>query len=604
MPRVSLRLAIASLLAVSSLALVPQTPAYFPVADLRPGMVGIGHTVFAGTTIEEFQVHILGVISNVTGPRRDLILAKLEGGPLATTGVIQGMSGSPVYIDGRLVGAVSYALGSFPKEPIAGITPIGEMVSALDAGGPRGGAGDLALTWPASPAAVFDTLARLARRTTAPLGGLSELRVQGASSLAEIAPSLRPIGAAMVFSGFDPNIDRDLRRSFETASSPQSPPATAASPTSPLRPGDPIGMALVQGDLEMGATGTVTHIAGSRVYAFGHPFLSLGPTSLAMTRARVYAVIPSLDSSLKIAVLGPVIGTMNQDRGTGVAGNLGEGPKELTMNVTLGSDRGPDKRLQFRVLHDQTLTPLFAYVGLLNAIAGFERQSGALTLTTSGTISFGANGTVTIDDIFSGDGAVNAAASSTTAAIGLAATNDFRPALAERMDLTVRTSEQTQTTTIERVWLDTTRPKAGATHTLQILVRDYRGGTETVSMPVTMPAQPGPLTLLVSDAPTLASLEERELRPGRATSWPDLLTRLNAARRNNRVYVRLISSSAGTVVGGATLPGLPASARSIFDDDKSVTTAPVLKSVVGSWEQRLSRVVRGSRELNLTVVAR
>jgi hypothetical protein len=123
-------------------------------------------------------------------------------------------------------------------------------------------------------------------------------------------------------------------------------------------------------------------------------------------------------------------------------------------------------------------------------------------------------------------------------------------------------------------------------------------------MPVTMPAQPGPLTLLVSDAPTLASLEERELRPGRATSWPDLLTRLNAARRNNRVYVRLIASSAGTVVGGATLPGLPASARSIFDDDKSVTTAPVLKSVVGSWEQRLSRVVRGSRELNITVVAR
>ena len=604
MPRVSLRLAIASLLAVSSLALVPQTPAYFPVADIRPGMVGIGRTVFAGTTIEEFRVNILGVISNVTGPHRDLILAKLEGGPLATTGVIQGMSGSPVYIDGRLVGAVSYALGSFPKEPIAGITPIGEMVSALDASAPRGGSGDLALTWPATSAAVFDALARLARRATAPLGGLSDLRIQGAASLAELAPSLRPIGAAMVFSGFDPNIDRDLRRTFDAASPPQSPPATSASPSAPLRPGDPVGMALVQGDLEMGATGTVTHVAGSRVYAFGHPFLNLGPTSLAMTRARVYAVIPSLDSSLKIAVLGPVIGTMNQDRATGVAGTLGNGPQELTVNITLASDRGPDKHLQFRVLHDQSLTPLFAYVGLLNAIAGFERQSGALTVTTSGTISFGPSGTVTIDDMFSGDGAVNAASSSTTTAIGVAAMNDFRPALAERMDVTVRTTEQTQTTTIERAWLDTTRPKAGATHTLQILVRDYRGGTETVSMPVTMPAQTGPVTLLVTDAPTLASLEDRELRPGRATSWADLLTRLNSARRNNRLYVRLISSSAGTVVGGATLPALPASARSIFDDDKSVTTAPVLKSVVGAWEQRMSRVVRGSRELNLIVVAR
>src|SRR3954465_7379124 len=121
------------------------------VKDIRPGMVGIGDTVFDGTHVEEFKANILGVLENVMGPRRDLILAKLEGGPLANTGVIAGMSGSPVYIDGRLLGAVSYSIGSFPKEPLAGITPIGEMTEAVDAGGPRPRALASTMSWPATP---------------------------------------------------------------------------------------------------------------------------------------------------------------------------------------------------------------------------------------------------------------------------------------------------------------------------------------------------------------------------------------------------------------------------------------------------------------------
>lgn len=606
MRQVSLGLVLAALLAGARLASAPQTSAYFPVEEVRPGMVGVGRTVYSGTTIEEFQVHILGVISNVSGPKRDLILARLEGGPLANTGVIQGMSGSPVYINGRLVGALSYSLGSFPKEPLAGITPIAEMTAAMDSTAPRGSASDLSLPWPATPAAVYGALSRLVGRAAAPLGGLAQnLRIEGPSSLADLAPSLHPIGAAMVFSGFDPGVDRDLRRALNVSSPDQSPASSSAARTAgPLQPGDPIGVALVRGDLEMGATGTVTYVDGSRVYAFGHPFLGLGPASLAMTHARIYAVIPSLDSSLKISVLGPVIGTMTQDRATGIGGTLGPGPSELTVNLTFVSSREPDHHLQFKVLHDQTLTPLFAYVALLNSLAGFERQSGALTIEASGKVSFGSGDSVTIDDLFSGDGAATSAAAAATAAIGAAATNEFRPALAENLDLTFRVSERTETTTIERVWLDTTRPEAGATHTLQVLLRDYRGSTETVAMPITMPSQPGPITVLVADAPTLSALEDRDLRPGRPTSWPDLLNRLNSVRRNNRLYVRLISSSTGTVVGGAALPALPASVRSVFDEDKTVTTAPVAKSVVGSWEQRLSRVVRGSRELTLVVTPR
>ncbi len=606
MRQVSIGVMLAALLAGVRLASAPQAPAFFPIEDVRPGMTGIGRTVFAGDRIEEFQVHILGVISNVSGPKRDLILARLEGGPLANTGVIQGMSGSPVYIDGRLVGALSYSLGSFPKEPLAGITPIAEMTSAMSSTAPRGNSSDLSLMWPATPSAVYGALTRLVSRAASPLGGLAQsLRVEGPSSLADLAPSLRPIGAAMVFSGFDPNVDRDLRHALNASGGDQSPASSSTTKAGgPLQPGDPIGVALIRGDLEMGATGTVTHVDGSRVLAFGHPFLGLGPSSLPMTRARIFAVIPSLDASLKISVLGPVIGTLTQDRATGIGGILGAGPSELTVNLTLTASGEPDRRLQFKVLHDQNLTPLFAYVAVLDALSAFERQTGALTLETTGRVSFGSAGSVAIDDLFSGDGVAAPAATIITAAIGAAAANEFRPALAESLDLTVRVSERIEMTTIERAWLDTTKPQAGATHTLQVLLRDYRGSTETISIPVTMPSQPGPVTLLVADAPTLSALEDRDLRPGRPTSWPDLLTRLNSARRNNRLYVRLISSSTGTVVGGAALPALPASVRSVYEEDKTVSTAPVAKTVVGAWEQRLSRMVRGSRELSLVVTVR
>src|SRR4030095_7564309 len=152
---------IAIALALSAVVFAGQGPATLKASDIRPGMVGVGRTVFAGDTIDEFKVNILGVLHNIVGPSRDLILAKLEGGPLASPGVIAGMRGSPVYVDGKLIGAVSYSLGSFPKEPFAGITPISEMTSAVDTPGPRTSGRDLALSWPAQSSEVFASLHRL-----------------------------------------------------------------------------------------------------------------------------------------------------------------------------------------------------------------------------------------------------------------------------------------------------------------------------------------------------------------------------------------------------------------------------------------------------------
>ncbi len=572
------------------------------VDAIQPGMIGTGRTVYAGQALEDFKVEIIGTMSNITGPARKLILARLSGGPVDQAGVIAGMSGSPVYIGGKLVGAVSYALGSFPKEPIAGITPIEEMLADIDApSAGRPASGDFALGATATPEAVFATL----RRVFARAAGASD--VASPVSAAPYADGmLRPIGAALSIRGFDASVAFNLGRAFgdsrvtDSGTAAQAPPDVA---TAALRPGDPIGASLMRGDFEMGATGTVTYVDGNRVYAFGHPFLGLGPTRMPMTRARVYAVLPSLQSSMKIADLGPAIGTITQDRATAIGGTIGAKPQELDVGITLVPAVGPKRHFSFHVTHDPALTPLFSYVSMLNVLASYHKQQGVLTVGLDATASFGGDGRIAINDLFSGDQALVGVANAVLGPMTAMMNNNFKQALPDTLDITLTVSETESGLTIERAWLDTTQPRYGATHTLHVMLRNLRGQTETRSMPVTMPVSgPSQLTLLVSDAPTLTTLEDKELDPNIAHSLPDLVNGLNRIRRNNHLYVRLIQSTPGSVVAGRAQPSLPGSTRGVIDADKSSTSSVVNRASVGAWDQTLNVVVRGSREIPLTLL--
>jgi hypothetical protein len=581
-----------------------QAPPFMPVTDVQPGMVGVGRTVFAGDQLENFQVHIIGVLKNVIAPGRDLIVARLEGGPLAQTGVIQGMSGSPVYVEGRLIGAVSYALGSFPREPIAGITPIAEMIDAMR-GAPSQATSEFTLQWPATPAQIFGALGRIVSRAASPIRSpLRPSDIVGSPSLADWAPRLRPIGAAMVARGLSADVEADLRQALQPGALMTPSAGTQPAPSRALQPGDPVGMTFVRGDLEMGASGTVTHIDGAQVYAFGHAFLGQGPTTMPMTQARVLTILPSLDSSMKIGEMGPVIGRMTQDRSVGVGGVLGRGPEELAVRVNLVSAGAPARTFNFNVVHDQSLTPLFAFVSILNALSSFERATGPTTMAVSGHISYGPLGRLAIDDMFSGEMALTDAASTALTPIGALAGNTFRPVLPESMEVTVRVTEEQDHSTIERVWLDTVRPTLGGTHTVHIQLRRYRGTTETVSLPVTMPTEAtGAVSLLVSDAATLIALEQNELRPAAPSSLDALMTRLRDSRANHHLHVRVLVAAPGTAVGGESQPALPGSIQSALQSDTSVTSTSVARTVAGSWHLPLPRVVRGSRELPLTLRA-
>jgi hypothetical protein len=369
-----------------------------------------------------------------------------------------------------------------------------------------------------------------------------------------------------------------------------------------LRPGDPVGASLMRGDYETGATGTVTYVDGNRVYAFGHPFLGLGPTRMPMTQARVYAVLPSLQSSMKIADLGPVIGTISQDRATAIGGTLGSRPDELRVSLRLVPASGAARQFQFQILHDPALTPLFAYVSVLNVLTSYSKQSGPLTVAIDARADFGADGQLAINDIFSGDQALVGVANAVLGPMTAMMNNDFKSAMPGSLDVTLNVGESEDAVSVERVWLDTTRPVYGGTHTVHVMLRNFRGGTVTRDIPVRMPASgPASLTLFVGDAPSLAEIENKDIDPNIAHSLPELLSGLNRIRRNNRLYVRLLADAPGVAVRGRAQTALPGSTRSVLDADASVVTTDLARAIVGSSEEAFDRVVRGSRQLPITL---
>ena len=594
---------------------LPAQSRTFPVDEIRAGMVGVGRTVFEGDRLDEFKVHIIGVLRNSIGPRRNLILARLEGGPLANTGVIAGMSGSPVYIDGRLVGAVSYSLGQFSKEPIAGITPIGEMTEDATLPGPRRQAARVDLPMPITQEGLRASLRQAFAWIRPFADSPSDVQVFGDGSVnAGIGTLLRPIATPLSFGGFDTSVIDPIASAFrdqgfatviagsaELAQS-QSPPS-GPSPLPALRPGDPIGVALMTGDFEVGATGTVTEVDGNRVYAFGHPFYQLGPTQFPMTRARVLTVLPSLAASQKIATTGDVVGIVQQDRATTIAGTLGPGPSMIPVKLTLNSERGTRKTFNIGIVRDQLFTPLLAYVAILNTLTSYERQNGVATYAVRGAATLKKYGDVDFEDLFTGDQPSVGAAASVVGPINLLMRNAFEDVELEGVNLEIDASEQPRSATLERVWVDGTRVKAGTNANLKVLLRTYRGDEITKDVTIQIPANArGSVSVMVTDGLRLSQWESRELQvqPMQTHGLPQMIRVLNSARKNNRLYVRLVTRDDGAVVKGEPLAALPGSVLAVMESDRNGGSfRPLQNALVGEWEITPGLAVTGSRTLTL-----
>ncbi|HEX4915653.1 MAG TPA: SpoIVB peptidase S55 domain-containing protein, partial [Vicinamibacterales bacterium] len=576
-----------------------------PLEEVRPGMVGVGRTVFQGTELEDFKVHVLGVMRNVIGPKRSLILARLEGGPLAKTGVIAGMSGSPVYVDGRLMGAVSYSLGQFSTEPIAGITPIAEMIDATMIGGPARTLRPVALEAPFSPQQLLEIWSRDLNQAQPFVKEPSQaLLVSGASAdLTRVGAMLRPIAVPMTASGFDASVIDSLSPTLSAAgfvpmsSSQAQAPRVTASDDRPLRPGDAVGVGLLTGDFELGATGTVTHVDGDRVYAFGHPLYNLGPTQFPMTKATVQVVLPSLMASSKLASFGEVIGTVQQDRATAIAGRIGPAPSLIPLTITLNSDRAPSKTFNFGVVRDFTFTPLLTYLSVANVLQSYERGAGPASYSIRGSASIKSQGDLSFEDIFTGEQPAGGAAAYIAGPLTALLKNTGESVDVEKISLTIDATEQQRSARIERVWLETTRPRAGQKTVVHVAMRSMRGEELVRQVPIEIPANvSGSLQLIVADAARTAADDRRDTRGADLQRVSQLMRTFNRARKNNRLYVRLTSNDSGAVVNGEPMAGLPPSVLAVMEADRNSGTVGTLRSMTrGEWELALDFAVTGSR---------
>lgn len=536
---------------------------FFPLKDVRPGMHGVGRTIFHGEQIEEFQVEILGVLDNL-GPKQTIILARLSGGPLAETGVMQGMSGSPVYIDGKLLGAI--ALGfPFSKEPIAGIQPIDSML-----------AGANSLAGVERPAALQSSTSQLLRAS--PLGNLAEILTP--VSLSEFTPATLPAFAA-----------KFRRLGFEPQEGVSAGAPASQNYSGTVKPGSMISVSLLSGDLNMNADGTVTYVDGKRIYAFGHRFLDTGSVELPFARSDVIALVPTLSSSFKISTPRAWIGTIVSDRSTALIGEIGRPAHTVPLSMNVHSDISGNHDYHFQVVNDRLLTPLITQTALFSVVDATERTLGAGTLRLQGRVQFDDGlPDLMIHDTFVSDSALPQQVSAdAVVALGFVLAGDFRNLHLKRMSFQLDASEKKRQLRIAQAWTSAHEVRPGDSVQITALLQGDDGieVTKTTTYKVPVGAPEGALNFTVSDANMLNAPEFAGLTQSALQSPAQLIQAINAFRDSDALYVRTWRPEpsftvAGPLPGGELGDPPPSVALILADPSSSVTSNPALTVTRGS----------------------
>jgi hypothetical protein len=525
-------------------------PFYDP-AQLRAGMTGTGRTVFQGVTPEEFQVEILGVLKNAIGPQQDMIVARLHGANVERTGVIAGMSGSPVILDGKVLGAVSYRLGTFEKEAIAGITPIRDMLRAADM--PSRGARTTAAT-------ILEEWAAPAKRTAEGSGGIP---MPGEAS------RLVPIATPLVFAGYPEELIRQVTPLF--AARGLEPLAGggggAAGQEYSIEPGTAISVPLVRGDLSIAATGTLTHVEGNKVWAFGHPFLGLGAVRYPMARAEIVITYPSLLGSFKIANSTSLIGTLQQDRLTCIEGSLGPAPEMLPVQIEVDFPTGP-RKLSFEVVQDDVLTPLLVGLSTQASLQRVLEYSAKTTLLARLEVTSDGHPTLKHDMVESDLGGPQASASASIAReiatlFNLVYGNRFEDVRVKLARLSVTALPEARLAKIGELSVTPSQVRPGEEISVRATIEPFRGAAILREFKVKVPPETprGPLSVVVSSARNLNGMEGAVLQQ-RFTGTPgvdEMIQFFNSLRRDDGLYLQVTRRGTGAVVEGETMPALPLS---------------------------------------------
>ena len=563
------RILAAALLCLASV-LSAQT-SFFPLRDLKPGMHAVGKTVFSGDRIEEFDVEILGVLENI-GPKQSLILGRLSGGPLAKTGVMQGMSGSPVFIGGRLVGAVAMAF-PFATEAIAGIRPIQDMLSV------SGGAAeparrasvsltdtDLARLFPRRPQVSAGDARMVDIATPVSFGGFTQ------SAIDQFAPQLRSLGLEPrqgVTGGG--RVDQRM------------------GDPSKLKPGSMISVQLMTGDMSIGADGTVTWIDGRHIYAFGHRFLAVGATAMPFARAEVMTLLPNLNSSFKVSSAKELMGTIQQDRNAAVSGELGR--RAVTVPVAVAVTRSGRSLDSYRmqIVNDCLLSPLLLQMAVFSSIDATERTVGASSFKVRGEIEFdGAAAPLRLDNMFAGDtGSAMQASLSTAVPLAYILQSGFDALKLKKVDIAIESFDAKKQLQIDRAQASRRTVHPGEEIEIAAVLTGDNGAETVRSVQYRVPegAPAGTLYFTVADGATTNLTEFRQLLTSPPKSPAQLLSTVNSLRANTKVYVRVWRADAAYQLEGEDFPYLPPSAALVIGGSQ-----PALGSISQTRNSKLAEL--------------
>ncbi len=597
---------LSTLLTAQTAHTVQTSQPTLPVDQIHTGMKGVAYTVFEGVKPESMDVEVLGVLHNANGPKGDIILVRLHGAKVEYTGVVAGMSGSPVYFDGKLAGALAFRIGEFSKEPIAGVTPIADMlkINALDKS-------------PAEEeAAAKPTVTNAAGKTAAPGDAVSGNALSGngsalASTTPDFANYLKPIETPLVFNGFSEDAVRQFAPQFASAGIVPVMGAGSASDEKqpePLEPGSAVSAILVRGDMDIAATCTVTYMDPQRLLACGHPLLQFGSVDLPMDKANVLATLPSPLNAFKIVNTTEQAGVFVQDRHTGILGVFNKQPEMIPVTLSIHSATG-DKQFHYEVLNNPKLSPVAIMATVFNALHGVNEYGEEITYRLNGSIDVQGFPAVGLKNMFvpaeNGQPAAMTAAQSLGERFGRIYDNPYNAPAVKSVKLDFDLVRERRQARLESARTDLTEARPGDQIVVETVLAPYRGERIVRQIPVKIPtsASKGPLRILVSDGDTLDRVGRTNPAFGRRLDLASTIALLNKEHANNRLYISLLEADPEARVADKVMPTLPLSVMNVMEGMRGNQEMIVSgeSNVDETSTPPLDYVVTGAQLLTVTV---
>lgn len=591
-----------------------QSDQFFPVEQVKPGMRAIGYTVFTGSEPKKFELEILGVLTGFPNPGQNAVLSKLLGDELEHTGVFQGMSGSPVYIDGKLLGAVAFGY-QFAKDPIAGITPIKEMISVFEQRQNGDKPADKTSPQPRSISFSEISFNQNSSEFKEFVNGLNSPGKAGAQAASSVPSGqvLMPITTPLAMTGVPPEVVARFAPLFQSwGFAPVAGVSSAARITdlkkadaNTLKPGSTIVVPLVRGDYSVAAAGTVTYRDGNRIYAFGHPFLSLGISEFPMHEGEVVTVMSSQATSFKLSFPTEMVGTIRGDRSTGIYGELGTAPRMIPVEVNLKTSRDKQQSYKFEVVADRFLTPILMQMMLISTLTSTERTIGDSTLQLRGSLKLKGQPEINFENRLSVSmNAPLAAAFAVSKPISTLFNSGFGEMQFEKMTFDITSRDARSTGQLDRLWINRTDVKPGEKIEIQAFARTESGGEYVERIPVEIPldAPLGAMQIIVGDGAAIQATEQRTAISPK--SLGQLVRELNKVRKADRLYVKLTRGDSGAIINNEELPSLPPSVLATLGSERTVGGYTLTRSAT-VYEKELPPaefVISGQRTLTVNVV--